>query len=834
MQKLVFRNANGIELDLTSDPFGITEWEGFSAVDLNVQSQQVPFQDGSVYLDGLLGERELSVTVAMQDKNNLEKRYQLRRQLISVLNPKLGEGVLIYTNDYISKQIHCVAQMPVFENHNSNDSGTPKISCSFTACNPYWEDLEETEISFSSDEAPIVKNEGDIPIGMNIKMIGEETENPVIENITTQKKIEYKDTIGTLTINTNTGSKGVSLNTDEFNKVKDAGNFLDLIYVKNKGLFCGVKSSGAIAISYDGKRWTYKTVSDESLHSICYAEEKELFVVVGDRGVIYTSKDLSNFEKQESGTEYGLLCVKYSSDFDCFFASGEYSIILKSSDGSTWSTENVSERLNSFTSIYCDTNIILVMGGGYYATMGKYTTDGSTWENMVFDADEQEVFGSIIKKDGTYYAFSESLFTSSDGINWVHTSNSVFKVAYSEETMKYLGIKYSSGISETVIYESTDLLNWTEKATLAEQINVILWTEKIGGFITAGESNFIAISKDEENWTSYQTDNFDLQKVIYSDKYKCFVFVGDDGGIFTYNDKEGLIQKTSGTTSTLYSICYSKKLDLFVAVGGRSISDGVILKSSNLTDWEIVQENIRTIRQVVYSEELEMFVATQDNFIYSTDGETWNDSGVQIAQASSLKLGKDCIFEYEYRGGAENTKYRKTTDGITWTTQASLSNVFDVSTIKYIADKEKYYGVYKSNSTYYFAQSDDGIVWNTVSKIPYTISSRDLCYDDVNKVMNILNQKSVISSADLEVWSSKDFVAVNNGEYIICLNGEKWIFSYDYFMKNDVILQNKIDKLSQDSDIGMELIVGENQMNSYTNKGYLYTIITYRQKYIGV
>ena len=121
MQKLVFRNANGIELDLTSDPFGITEWEGFSADELNIQSQQVPFQDGSVFLDALLGERELAVTVAMNDGNNLEKRYRLRREMISALNPKLGEGVLIYTNDFLSKQIHAIPQLPVSKNHNSND-----------------------------------------------------------------------------------------------------------------------------------------------------------------------------------------------------------------------------------------------------------------------------------------------------------------------------------------------------------------------------------------------------------------------------------------------------------------------------------------------------------------------------------------------------------------------------------------------------------------------------------------------------------------------------------------------------------------------------------------
>ena len=105
MQKLVWRNSNGDEIDLTKAPYGITNWEGFSNTSLNIQSQQVPFQDGGVFLDALMEQRELSVTLAIQDNNNLENRYKYRRELIHILNPKLGEGYLIYTNDFISKRI---------------------------------------------------------------------------------------------------------------------------------------------------------------------------------------------------------------------------------------------------------------------------------------------------------------------------------------------------------------------------------------------------------------------------------------------------------------------------------------------------------------------------------------------------------------------------------------------------------------------------------------------------------------------------------------------------------------------------------------------------------
>ena len=78
MQKLIWTNSDGDSIDLTSGNYGITNWEGFSNTPLNIQSQQVPFQDGGVFIDALLEERELSVTLAMQDNGNLEDRYRMR------------------------------------------------------------------------------------------------------------------------------------------------------------------------------------------------------------------------------------------------------------------------------------------------------------------------------------------------------------------------------------------------------------------------------------------------------------------------------------------------------------------------------------------------------------------------------------------------------------------------------------------------------------------------------------------------------------------------------------------------------------------------------------
>lgn len=109
MQKLVFTNANGESVDFTDfENYCVTSWEGFANVSQEVQSQTVPFHDGSVYIDTLLNDRELSITVAMNDKGNLQRRYELKENLISILNPKMGIGKLVYTNDCLSRQLSLI------------------------------------------------------------------------------------------------------------------------------------------------------------------------------------------------------------------------------------------------------------------------------------------------------------------------------------------------------------------------------------------------------------------------------------------------------------------------------------------------------------------------------------------------------------------------------------------------------------------------------------------------------------------------------------------------------------------------------------------------------
>ena len=455
MQKLVWINSNNERIDLTSGPFGITEWNGFSNADINVQSQQVPFQDGSVFLDALVGNRELSVTLAMCDGNDLERRYQLRRKLIHELNPKLGEGYLIYTNDFISKRIKCIAKIPVFPTKNSNSRGTAKASLAWTACNPYWEDLEEKEVTFDTSKFPVIKNEGDVPAQMEIDFFTNNVKNPSIVRMNGEKKISYKGTLNnSLYINTKFGQKQVYSEDLKFNISEFHGNINSICYAADLGMFVAV-SQGVIFYSYDAVNWKIVSVDVASeIYSVCYSSELNLFVAVGLNGIILTSPDGINWTQQSSGGAVNLTSICYSSELNLFVAVVWNGTILTSSDGINWTQQSSGSADVLYSICYSsELNLFVVIGdSGTILT----SPDGINWT--------QQSSGSVVNLTSICYSSELNLFvavglngtilTSSDGINWTQQTSGVASdlrgVTYSPELNLFVAV----GSSGTILYTS--------------------------------------------------------------------------------------------------------------------------------------------------------------------------------------------------------------------------------------------------------------------------------------------------------------------------------------------------------------------------------------------
>ena len=352
MQKLRYVNGNGVEIDLTSGNYGITAISGLSNANLNLQTQQVPNNDGSVYIDSLLDNRPIDITVALNDDNNLEKRYRLRRELISALNPKLGEGYLYYKNDFLEKRIKVIPNPPIIKNKNSNEKGTVKASVSFTACNVYWEDIVETYDTFRLGKRGYIENKGDIACDVDLEIVTNGIKNPRIKNLTNGKQIKLiGDFNRNIHINTNTGNKTVYDEKYRFDVFGNSVMLYSITYTSELNMFVTVGDSGLILTSSDGINWISRTSGIASrLWSITYSSELNMFVTVGNEGIILTSNDGINWTSRTSGVNIWLNSITYSSELNMFVTVGGGGIILTSNDGINWTnTDNLGGIFQSVT-----------------------------------------------------------------------------------------------------------------------------------------------------------------------------------------------------------------------------------------------------------------------------------------------------------------------------------------------------------------------------------------------------------------------------------------------------------------------------------------------------
>lgn len=122
----------GESIELYQTPFFLNKIEGLGDVEADIQSQKAPGQDGSSLTNVVLAERIMPIEVAIL------KDLQINRQLISrIFNPKLGEGVLVYENDIVRREIKAVSEhVPQFPD---NRPRTYQIASIDLIChNPYW------------------------------------------------------------------------------------------------------------------------------------------------------------------------------------------------------------------------------------------------------------------------------------------------------------------------------------------------------------------------------------------------------------------------------------------------------------------------------------------------------------------------------------------------------------------------------------------------------------------------------------------------------------------------------------------------------------------------
>jgi hypothetical protein len=229
MQTLEFINAAGERVLLgNSRPFILSHIDGTGGADAEIKSTRSPYQDGSTVSGVQLADRLITLTGAVMAPTR-EEMYELRRQLARVLNPKLGEGRLIYTNDYRSFAAKAIPdESPKFTDRLSNNQ---LFQASFTCPDPFWHDVLDSERALKYMNGGwtfpwrlkswftligykgIYRNVGDESAPLLIRYYGP-AKNPVVTNETTGEfiKVAYElSSTDVLEINTAFGRKRVEV-----------------------------------------------------------------------------------------------------------------------------------------------------------------------------------------------------------------------------------------------------------------------------------------------------------------------------------------------------------------------------------------------------------------------------------------------------------------------------------------------------------------------------------------------------------------------------------------------------------------------------------------------
>lgn len=852
MQKLTFTNSKNESIDLTSAPFGIVEWEGFSNVEMEVQSQTVPFVDGSIYIDNLLNDRQLIVTVAIEDNGNLKRRYELRRELIRILNPKFGQGVLKYKNNYLEKQIRCIADTPIFENHNSNDEGTVKSSVTFTACQPYWEDLEDSVTFLSLTEQPKIINEGDVTSQVEIDVEGQST-NVRIKNITTGSQIGLSGFI----------NQPIKISTEYGNK------------------------------SVKGSIMNWRNVFGGLLKDI--ANAGEVSVIVGSDGAILRSEDGINWYSQISPTVENLNCVEFSFTFNLFVASGADGTIIYSEDGKSWRVGTNSSNKNINALAHSNTRMIAVGDDGTILT----SSDGMNFVAM--ESPTTRTLYDVYYNDVTFIATGANgtILTSTDGTSWTSrtsgTTYSIRSIAFNENTNEFLAVG-----NEGLMIKSSNLQTWTIIPSLAYlTLNSVIYNDNLNLFVIVGDYGTIITGLDEFTRTTlnqekeimfigfikeyshmfiggagilYSSSNAEdwsnilnlidsqLHDVVYINDFELYIASSSNGRIIISEDGDVWQVVDIGINVNLYSLAYNPNTKTLIGVG----TGGTIIRSFNGRNWEIVINGIApykyylltgeyefllidgqskliiaqndetgSLYKVCYCETQNLYVAVGFNgkIITSRDGSNWSERASGTTETLNDVVEKDGIIVAVGNNGTIIYSY----DAIEWARAISSGNDNLNGVCSSVVSKIKFLAVGNNGAVLSSANGKDWREFN--SGIEVNLNS--VCYSEYfSQFVAVGVSGTIVTSVNGRTWNSSASGTSQNYESIVFSNtlnkfiavGSKGVIMNSYISEE----QNLINKLSPNSDINFNLEVGENILRVSCEDGNPRITIKFKNKYIGV
>lgn len=262
-EKFIFINSKGQSVELGSAaPFILLNHDGTGVTKTDLQMRKLAFGDGQAYTGSNFSERPMTLSFLIKAQSQ-EELFRNRALISQVMNSKLGLGTLQYDFGSGVLEIDAVVENgPIFPSGEGNRGNTFQVAVvDFICPSPYFRKIEinKTEIALWEPnfefplEIPLetgiemgirspslivnVLNDGQVPIGMNIKFRALGTvKNPSLFNVNTREwfKLNRTMTAGeVITVNTNQGKKRIEsilngVTSNIFNNMVFGSKFLQL------------------------------------------------------------------------------------------------------------------------------------------------------------------------------------------------------------------------------------------------------------------------------------------------------------------------------------------------------------------------------------------------------------------------------------------------------------------------------------------------------------------------------------------------------------------------------------------------------------------------------
>jgi hypothetical protein len=361
------------------------------------------------------------------------------------------------------------------------------------------------------------------------------------------------------------------------------------------------------------------------------------------------------------------------------------------------------------------------------------------------------------------------------------------------------------------VYSSANLVNWKSIYTPASSISKIYYFENTNSLILTG--NVIIQTNNLKNWNTYQGTDFRYN--IISLNY-CFgkVIVCCPYYILKLND--------NGWEVMLEEITSQDYKEIIDWTQGRVLlySTHKIYSSLDGENWVLEYENNDISIEKLCVIDNVILIMSFGNLYGLTNFTTLT----QLSLSGATKITNNNDYFIAHRPtdneGAVIYKITKT---------LSISTLYESNTIHFS------YLLYDKNNNLFIGadynniySSTDGAEWGIMPNESFNLLkySNGVLYGAKNNIFSSVDDVNFVNISEVPLPTITDFIVAGDKVY--------YCYGSNLVVKESYNKTNVIANLSADSDVGLNLIVGDNRMMLNFEKGYAIAKLMYRQKYIGV